>query len=1114
MRVRQAIIKEAGRRERALKKEAAETEVEWQLYANRLKNDKADAMREMDRSRREELVELTRLRKEADARYAELNEALAHEFDASERLREMRGGSSWAKQRRVLEEEAAALKKRRTLNQRRISDANLADQRAKAATEARQRIEEHVTDAWRSEAIVSSVDYHALQAELTRTRLDLEAQKMETAKYKAIAEPPKEYFFKSGHFSAPVDLACLQTLQLGVTRSKAPALFLVFARLFRITLPSREKKVPGPWVDGKRTTQVRIKLYVPGTTHLKHVAGMMYELNKLQVGQWLVEYLESDETSCCYLADGAESDQVEKLGQALARRINGKLELKALDLNAISSKTGEAQAAAFTDSIEAVAELMERAGMVDARLKELLRRFIPTCSQNDRAANGRLAARRVVGLADGDDDPTCGIHALVNILEEGRKAMDSVLHELMNITAEQAEADASKVKAMRTCVGWFSSPACALIYQVAKYVALCSTKGYAIGKKYREWFEARLADLEEVLEELEETIERRRSDLLAGHAEDLQAICGGRLFVFWIDASVTERLLTPGPLSLLTYLDEEEELQAAGGGKLRKSILTGARSECMASLRAMSIVTDVVFWKMVKALQPSADKHVLDVLPTVWPNAHAFFTAAAASPASLYDKSLTLDVGVDIGTNIGAQTVATGTTASHAGRRSERARLDMERIYAKAKDDPLVERLLTAAFTAFAKATANHASEFLPAGLERTDGTIGGAGKLCKANITPELLARYDALVATSIPVERLHAIGRHVDDRCKKQRVDARAGISLAIFNDQGGWACATADADMSQLERQMDAAREEAAKARKMTMKAMRIGEGRAKRAERDRQLGGKRARKEKKKAERARLETVKLATHYSQLTAMPIIGEGSLQEQLKVQKLAGKTGFTVTQKDRAAYVTQLQALIFAAEGAKANDLDDGDSGCGAERVVRKRRAASESTGAAKSGKKREEMETLDLGDGRVWTWPKSEVFEIERILDTRMVTCKVGSVRDAPCNSAVAPPSLAPVPTTTSPPSVPLFAGEELQDERLRAVPHPLEGLPAGVRDVAVAGAARREGRRPTRRRGRVRGWHRGRGAAGCGGGGGGRGGRRGRRGRRVSGGWVWSVAGRQG
>ena len=44
----------------------------------------------------------------------------------------------------------------------------------------------------------------------------------------------------------------------------------------------------------------------------------------------------------------------------------------------------------------------------------------------------------------------------------------------MNITAEQAESDAAKVKALRTSVGWFSSPACSLIYQTSKYVAAVS----------------------------------------------------------------------------------------------------------------------------------------------------------------------------------------------------------------------------------------------------------------------------------------------------------------------------------------------------------------------------------------------------------------------------------------------------------------------------------------------------------------------------------------------------------------------------------------------------------------------------------------------------------------
>ena len=68
--------------------------------------------------------------------------------------------------------------------------------------------------------------------------------------------------------------------------------------------------------------------------------------------------------------------------------------------------------------------------------------------------------------------------------------------------------------------------------------------------------EARLADVEETSE-------------LLGHSEDMLAICGSRMYVFFIDAAVTERLVSQDG-SLLTYLQEEEDLQAEGGGKLRK----------------------------------------------------------------------------------------------------------------------------------------------------------------------------------------------------------------------------------------------------------------------------------------------------------------------------------------------------------------------------------------------------------------------------------------------------------------------------------------------------------------------------------------------------------------
>eukprot|EP00965_Chrysotila_dentata_P244321 6205910-Pleurochrysis_carterae.AAC.2 len=45
---------------------------------------------------------------------------------------------------------------------------------------------------------------------------------------------------------------------------------------------------------------------------------------------------------------------------------------------------------------------------------------------------------------------------------------------------------------MRTSVGWFSSPFCALIYQCSKYLALHSSKGYAMGAKFRQWLNAEL----------------------------------------------------------------------------------------------------------------------------------------------------------------------------------------------------------------------------------------------------------------------------------------------------------------------------------------------------------------------------------------------------------------------------------------------------------------------------------------------------------------------------------------------------------------------------------------------------------------------------------------------
>eukprot|EP00965_Chrysotila_dentata_P067684 2240162-Pleurochrysis_carterae.AAC.1 len=109
-----------------------------------------------------------------------------------------------------------------------------------------------------------------------------------------------------------------------------------------------------------------------------------------------------------------------------------------------------------------------------------------------------------------------------------------------------AAPDANKVKAMLTRGGWFFSPSCVLIYQYLKYVALHSSKGYAIGAKFRQWLDAVLHGKEE---------ESFDSELL-GSFEDMLAICGSRDYVFFMDAAVTERFSQTG--SLRTFLEEEE----------------------------------------------------------------------------------------------------------------------------------------------------------------------------------------------------------------------------------------------------------------------------------------------------------------------------------------------------------------------------------------------------------------------------------------------------------------------------------------------------------------------------------------------------------------------------
>ena len=122
-----------------------------------------------------------------------------------------------------------------------------------------------------------------------------------------------------------------------------------------------------------------------------------------------------------------------------------------------------------------------------------------------------------------------------------------------------------------------------LAAQVCKYVALFSSKGYAVGAKFREWM---LAEAEVLKEEAG----GEDDEELLGCIEDLMAICGSRDYVFFMNAAVVERLAQAH--SLRSYLEEERDLGGEAGGKLRASILTGFGSEgIMATVRTMARCT-------------------------------------------------------------------------------------------------------------------------------------------------------------------------------------------------------------------------------------------------------------------------------------------------------------------------------------------------------------------------------------------------------------------------------------------------------------------------------------------------------------------------------------------
>ena len=333
------------------------------------------------------------------------------------------------------------------------------------------------------------------------------------------------------------------------------------------------------------------------------------------------------------------------------------------------------------------------------------------------------------------------------------------------------------------------------------------------------------------------------------------AICGGRDYVFFLDAAVVERFAQLE--SLYGYLLEEADMGVEAGGKLRKAILTGFESVyCMAAVRSMAIIADTWLWPMLRAIEPGDEVHILDVCPALWPCTHAWLEEAAASPQRAIDGTLNLRTRLEAAN---LRTTPRKPPTQSGKRRAERAAIDLQRVRAAVESDAelkaLAHDMLSAAFTAMAASVRNHAAEFMP------------GGSCCTANITPELRKRLDGMPLTSVSAETMFARVKRRAERGGISRHDTRMGAVLCERDKTVAWAREQQDAEgLLRL-----ACKRFRNGSGSRTMADEDALKGEAKAPEREAKLAKKRSGRAAKAADLERLKQLEVVSTYSALKTM---------------------------------------------------------------------------------------------------------------------------------------------------------------------------------------------------------------------------------------------------
>ena len=378
---------------------------DWSLYARRLKREIVDGKRETMAELRGFYAAEHLVWQEASREAAVLWKRCDELVELLDRVRNSRHGQLLA-QVDGLVEQLRELKQRRTINARRLGDANLDARRADVAMRKLRELQEQHAELWSSDAVDYAGDYprlarraQELEVHSKVLKAQIKAGDAEMAELRTMLAPPPP--MAQGAYDARMRLMVMELMgRANTCSSQVSCVIDIVARHYGIHIPER--------VKGKGD-DARIIPYVPSPATCSRIRTEMGALSQLQVGEYIIEKGGSAGHFAIH-SDGATSDGTEMsafvLGQRSADATGAsKISNLLLEMKSFNNETSETRAGDFREALRNTAELCEKANMAQA---ELIADLQASAAMNDRAAPERLAARVMLGTDL--DGPTCGEH--------------------------------------------------------------------------------------------------------------------------------------------------------------------------------------------------------------------------------------------------------------------------------------------------------------------------------------------------------------------------------------------------------------------------------------------------------------------------------------------------------------------------------------------------------------------------------------------------------------------------------------------------------------------------------------------------------------------------------